>query len=227
MAASCLGVMARSYTRERTAWRRRLSRCSPTRRRVAATASRRWPRFAPTPHGRRRRRGSIRFCAPRSSGQGQASSDSSVPEPRHELLDANGLHEGRRPLALATGQPPAPSVLAPGQENANSIVPVDALHALVTLLGLDGEGGDRAGLQSAEADRLAGLLAIAVCAGLDAEQRLVDLGNQLTGTVAGAQLEGPVRLDTRAVGDVGLVDAPLGEAGQRPVRLAEQIGTPS
>ena len=83
---------------------------------------------------------------------------------------------------------------AAGADAPGSVVAVDALHALVALLRLDRQGGDRARLQPAQADRLAGFLAVAVGAVLDAPQRLVDLGDQLAGAVAGAQFQRPVGL---------------------------------
>jgi hypothetical protein len=49
-----------------------------------------------------------------------------------------------------------------------SIVAVDALAAFVALLGLDRQRRDGSGVETAQADRLAGLLAIAVGALLDA-----------------------------------------------------------
>ena len=58
-----------------------------------------------------------------------------------------------------------------------SVVAVDPLHPLVALLRLDRQGGDRAGLQPADADRFAGLLAIAVGAVINTLQRLVDFRN--------------------------------------------------
>ena len=51
---------------------------------------------------------------------------------------------------------------AAGADAPASIVAVDPLHPLVALLRLDRQGGDRARLQPAQADRLAGLLAVAV-----------------------------------------------------------------
>ena len=69
-----------------------------------------------------------------------------------------------------------------------SVVPVDALVALVTLLRLERQGGDRAGLQALDGDGLAGLLAIAVGAVVDPADRSVDLGDQLALAVARAQL---------------------------------------
>src|ERR1700681_986201 len=49
-------------------------------------------------------------------------------------------------------------------------------------------------------------------AALDARQGLVDLVDQLARPVAGAQFQGAIGFDTGAVGDVGLVDAALGQA---------------
>src|SRR4030095_6840224 len=67
-----------------------------------------------------------------------------------------------------------------------SVVPVGALHALVPLLRLGAQGGDRTGLQAAQADRLAGLLTVTVGALLDALEGVVDAGDQLALAVAGA-----------------------------------------
>ena len=78
---------------------------------------------------------------------------------------------------------------------------MDALHALMALLRLDRHGRDRPGLQPAQADGLAGLLAIAVGIILDPEQCLVDLADQLAGAVPGAQFQGAVGLDTRELAD--------------------------
>jgi hypothetical protein len=61
---------------------------------------------------------------------------------------------------------------------------VDALAALVTLLGLQRQGRDGPGVEAGDADRLAGLFAVAVGAVLDAPQRLVDLGDQLALAIA-------------------------------------------
>src|SRR5215207_1321326 len=75
-----------------------------------------------------------------------------------------------------------------------SVVPVDALVALVPLLRLQRQGRDGAGLEALQGDRLARLLAIAVGAVVDAGEGVVDLGDQLALPVAGAKLDGPVRL---------------------------------
>src|SRR5690606_25528648 len=81
----------------------------------------------------------------------------------------------------------------PSPLRGGSIVAVNPLAALVTLLGLHRQGGGRPGLETAQADRLAGLLAIAVGTVLDPAQGLVDLGDQLALAVAGPKLERPVR----------------------------------
>ena len=70
----------------------------------------------------------------------------------------------------------------------------------MALLRLDRQGGDRAGIEPPEADRLAGFLAIAVGAVLDALEGGIDLGDQLALAVARPELEGAVGLGRGAVG---------------------------
>ena len=86
---------------------------------------------------------------------------------------------------------------APAQDdpiNARSVLAEDALATLVALLGFERQGGDRAGFKAAQADRLAGLLALAVGAVLDAGERGVDLRDQLALAVTRAQFESPIGL---------------------------------
>ena len=64
----------------------------------------------------------------------------------------------------------------------------------MALLRLYRQRRDRAGFEAAQRDRLAGLLAVAVGAVVDAAKRLVDLGDQLALAVARAQLDGTVGL---------------------------------
>ncbi len=85
------------------------------------------------------------------------------------------------------------------------LVAVDALAALVALLRLDAQGCDRPGIEPLQADRLAGLLAKAVSAVVDAHERRVDLGDQLALAVAGAKLERPLGLGGGAIGDIGVL----------------------
>src|SRR5712691_7388260 len=79
-----------------------------------------------------------------------------------------------RPGAAGRDKVPPPIGIV-AREPLASLVPVHALAALVALLRLDRQGGDGAGLQPPERDRLAGLLAEAVGAVVDALQRGVDL----------------------------------------------------
>ena len=58
----------------------------------------------------------------------------------------------------------------------------------MALLGFQAQCRNRAGFEAADADRLAGLLTIAVTAVFDAGDGGVDLGDQLALAVAGAQL---------------------------------------
>jgi len=98
-----------------------------------------------------------------------------------------------------------------------SVVAVDAFPAFVTLLGLDGQRRRGAGFQTSEADRLAGLLAIAVGAVLDAAQRFVDLGDQFALAVAGAQLQRPVGFRRRPVDQTRKIFRPPLSVYPRPL----------
>src|SRR5947209_14067383 len=84
------------------------------------------------------------------------------------------------------------------------IVAVGTLHALVPLLRLDRQGRDRPRLKPANADRLVGLLAKAVGAGVDAVQGRVDFGDQFALAVAGTKLDRALGLERSTIGDVGL-----------------------
>ena len=107
---------------------------------------------------------------------------------------------------------------SPSQAVPGSVVAIDALAALVPFLRLDRERGDGAGIEPLEADRLAGLLAIAVGAVVDALQGGVDLGDQLALAVAGAQLDRAVGLGGGAVGEIGMVLALVLEVLERLAR---------
>ena len=106
------------------------------------------------------------------------------------------------------------------------LVPVGALHPLVAFLRLEAEGGDGTGLEPGDADRLVGLLAVAVDPGLDPLQGLVDLGDQLARPVAGAELQGASGFGRGAVGNVGLVQAALLQMVQGFRRFVEEFVAP-
>jgi hypothetical protein len=89
----------------------------------------------------------------------------------------------------------------------------------VALLRLDRERRDRARLEPLQRDRLAGLLAVAVGAVLDALDRGVDLGDQLALPVAGAQLDRAVGLRGGAVGQIRVVLVLVLQVLQRVARL--------
>src|SRR4051812_45555390 len=67
-------------------------------------------------------------------------------------------------------------------------VAVELLHALAALLRFERQRGRGTREQARNADRLAGLLAIAVAAVLDHAQRLFDFLEQLAFPIAGAKL---------------------------------------
>src|ERR1019366_8438087 len=79
-----------------------------------------------------------------------------------------------------------------GEDGPASIVAIHALALLVALLRFHRQRRDRARFQAADRDRLAGLLAKAVGAIVDAPERFVDLGDQLALAVARAQLDGAI-----------------------------------
>ena len=114
----------------------------------------------------------------------------------------------------------------PSGDSAASVVAINALAALVALLGLDRQRRDRTGVEALQADRLAGLLAIAVGAVLDALEGGVDLGDQLALAVAGAELDGAVRFGRGAVGEVGMVLAFVLKVLKRFARLLQDLLPP-
>src|SRR4051812_45014339 len=128
---------------------------------------------------------------------------------------------------LFAGDSGAPAASRRDVAGNESVVAVDPLHAFVALLRLDRQRGDRPRLEPAQADRLAGLLAIAIGAVLDPLDRLVDLGDQLARAVPGAKFQRPVGLDAGPVGQVGLGDPAGGKAGEGIPRLAQQALAPA
>src|SRR5258707_8147225 len=87
----------------------------------------------------------------------------------------------------------------------SSVVAINPLSALVELLRLKRQRGDRAGFEPAQRDRLAGFLAIAVGAVVDTGQRRLDLGDQLALAVAGPELDRPIGLRGGAIGKIRMV----------------------
>src|SRR6185295_108300 len=106
------------------------------------------------------------------------------------------------------------------------LVAVDALAPLVTLLRLDRERGDGARLEPLNRDRLAGLLAIAVGAVIEADERRVDLGDQLALAVARTQFDRAVGFRRSAVGEIGMVFVLGLEMRQGLLGLLEDIVLP-
>src|SRR5580704_16876281 len=85
------------------------------------------------------------------------------------------------------------------------VVAVDTFAAFVAFLGFEAEGGDRAGFETGQGDRLAGFLAVAVGALLDPAQRVVDLGDQLALAISGAQLQRTVGFGGGAIGQIRMI----------------------
>ena len=75
----------------------------------------------------------------------------------------------------------------------------------MALLGFDAQCGDRTRVETLDADRLSGLLAIAICALVDTPEGIVDLGNEFSLPVARPELESAVGLRGRPVGDVRML----------------------
>ena len=106
-------------------------------------------------------------------------------------------------------------------------VAVDALAPLVALLGFDAQGRDRTRIEALQADRLAGLLAIAVGALIEAGKGGVDLGNQLALAVTGAKLERPLGLRACPVGDIGVLSRFVLQMLERLLGRAEDLVAPA
>src|SRR5689334_12908248 len=94
------------------------------------------------------------------------------------------------------------------------VVPIDTLAPLVALL-----CRDRARLEALQGDRLAGLFAIAIRAVVDAQDRGIDLGDELALAVARAQLDRAVGLGGCAVREIGMILVLVLEVLERVARL--------
>ena len=86
-----------------------------------------------------------------------------------------------------------------------SIVAIDALAALMPLLGFQAQRRHRPRVEALHADGLARLLAIAVGAILDALKSRVYFRDQFALPVAGAKLDSAVGLVARAIRNVGVL----------------------
>jgi len=105
-------------------------------------------------------------------------------------------------------------------------VAVNLFPPLVTLLRLYRKRGDRPGVQSLQADRLAGLLAKAVSTVVNPLHRCIDFRNQLSLAVAGPEFDGAVGFGRRTVGEIRMVGAFLGKVLKRFPRLPEDVISP-
>src|SRR5690606_18765546 len=101
-------------------------------------------------------------------------------------------------------------------------VSVELLAQLAALLGLQRERGGGAREQPRDADRLAGLFAVAVFALVDAGKRLLHLLQQLAFAIARPQFQRVFFLDRGAVGGVGHDDG-FPQVLGRFVRVAEDV----
>ncbi len=95
----------------------------------------------------------------------------------------------------------------PQTRRKRSLVAIHLFPTLMTLLRLDRQRGDRAGVETLEADRLAGFLAITVGAFVEALERRIDLGDQLALAVASAKFDGTVGFRGCPVRKVRMVGA--------------------
>ena len=73
------------------------------------------------------------------------------------------------------------------------LVAINTLTPLMLFLGLQAQSGNWPRVKPLKTDRLASLLAITVCALLDALERRIDFRNQLTLAITGPQLKCTVR----------------------------------
>src|SRR5215831_8243173 len=102
------------------------------------------------------------------------------------------------------------------------LLSVEPLLLLAPGLGLDRKSRRRSRQQPCDADRLAGLLAVAVAAFFDAPQSLVDLLEKLALAIPCPKLERVLLFDRRLVGRVGL-KLVLAQVLGGKVRLLEQL----
>jgi len=109
---------------------------------------------------------------------------------------------------------------------ATSLVAIDPLATLVTLLGLQRQRRDGTGLEALERNRVTRFLAEPVGPILDPGERGVDLGDQLALAVAGPKLDGPVGFGGCTVGDVGVVLVLVLQVLEGILRIAKDVVLP-
>ena len=108
-----------------------------------------------------------------------------------------------------------------------SVVAMCPLHALVSLLRFDGQGGDWPSFEAADADRFVSLFAIAVGAVVDPVKRRVDLGDQPAFTRPSSELDGPFGFERGAVGQIGFEQTFFLQVLKCIRRLGQQLGSPA
>src|SRR5262249_17389844 len=107
------------------------------------------------------------------------------------------------------------------------IFPKHLLATFVTLLGLERQRSDGSRIEPLEPDGLAGLLAVAVGALLDARERRVDLGDQLALPITRPKLQGAVGLGCGTVGKIGMLGGILMQDEQCLAILPDDLFFPS
>jgi hypothetical protein len=105
-------------------------------------------------------------------------------------------------------------------------VAIDLFAALVHFLGFQAQRGNGAGIETGQADRIAGLLAIAIGAIVNALERGIDLGNQLALAITGAQFQGAVAFRAGTIGHIGMVLAFFLKVFERFAAFAQDIILP-
>src|SRR5690606_15086761 len=233
--AACSGRAPHGPTRARTP---RASAVS-NRRRRAPRAADRYPRsvrairrLAGGRGGSSRPRSSGNRCAAGRSAKARTDRRSAGRSPfpcrLMERLSAAGAAAPHSSAAASKDVAPAGEAGAPTHALAVLILAVAELPLgeLATLLRLDAQRRDRPRFEPAQADLVAGLLAVAVRAVLDPLQRSVDLLQELPLAIASAQLQSELRLLSRAVVRIGEVRRLVLHVEHRAVDFFHQLALP-
>src|SRR4051812_3429043 len=109
---------------------------------------------------------------------------------------------------------------------ACSVVPVNPLAPFVALLRFDRERRNRARFQAAQRDWLAGFLAKAVAAVVDAAEGFVNFSDQFALTVAGSKLDSAIGFRGGPIRQVGVILVLLLQMEQRFPGLFEDFLSP-